>query len=232
MDTKDENREAPTVPKTSSAMLRDLANPAAYSRWIEFIELYRPVLVYWLNCMKAGSLSSLNSSMYDDIIQETFISLMKIFPKGSFDSEKARFRTFLQTILHNRAVDYLKKSHLINLNFVSNEKFDIFQGYDLLKEPSIDKDDEGNHQLWCDLWNLIIDRVFEEANFSGRAKVIFLRNIAGESLTDLAKEYNIERNALYQQKNRIIKKIKEKAKDLKVGVNDIFSIIDKLKTGD
>lgn len=62
--------------------------------------------------------------------------------------------------------------------------------------------------------------------------MIFLRNIAGESLTDLAEEYNIDRNALYQQKNRIIKKIKEKAKDLKVGVNDIFSIIDKLKIGD
>ena len=42
------------VPETSSTMLRELANGADSVRWTEFVDLYTPVLTYWLHLLRNG----------------------------------------------------------------------------------------------------------------------------------------------------------------------------------
>jgi DNA-binding CsgD family transcriptional regulator len=94
----------------------------------------------------------------------------------------------------------------------------------LLDAPDPSEDDAGR-RLRDDLWRLIVDRVFAESNFSGRSKAIFTRNVAGESLTDLAREFGMERNAAYQLKNRIMKKLTDKARALERESGDIIDMI-------
>lgn len=212
------------VPETSSTMLRDLANGADSVRWTEFVDLYTPVLVYWLYCLKKGPLPSLAPDMFDDIIQETMVSLMKLFPQKTYDRNRARFRTLLWTILCRRAMDFLSDSDRDVLRFMPEESIGGLQERGLLDAPDPAEDD-ARRKLRGDLWRLIVDRVFAESNFSGRSKAIFMRHVAGESLTDLAREFGMDRNAAYQLKNRIMKKLTEKARALQSESGDIIDMI-------
>ena len=212
------------VPETSSTMLRDLAGGADSARWTEFVDLYTPVLTFWLNRLRIGPLPSLAPDMFDDIIQETMVSLMKLFPQRGYDKGKARFRTLLWTVLRRRAVDYLVDSDRDILRFMPEESITGLQETGRLDAPD-PAADEARRRLRDDLWRLIVDRVFAESNFSGRSKAIFTRHVAGESLTDLAAEFGMDRNAVYQLKNRIMKKLSDKARALERESGDIIDMI-------
>lgn len=214
------------VPETSSTMLRELAAGADSARWTEFVDIYTPVLVYWLNCLRAGLLPSLSPDMYDDIIQETMVSMMKLFPKqGYYDKSRARFRTLLWTILRLRAIDCLVDSDRDLLRSTTGEELDWMQSEGMLLTSEDRPEDESRRKLRSDLWRLIVERVFAESNFSGRSKAIFMRHAAGESLSALAAEFGMEPNAVYQVKSRIMAKLTERARALERECGDILDMV-------
>lgn len=215
-------------PETSTALLRDLATGADAVRWTEFVELYTPVLHYGLHCLRKGSMPWLSPEMFDDIVQETFVSLAKTFPAGGYRRDRARFRTFLSAILRKRAVDFLRKSHAQSLRFLPDDQL---QG--VLDEASLpfsnptaaDNDTPERRKLRSRLWSLMVDRVFRESNFSGRSRAIFLRLVAGESTDALASEYGLEKNAIYQLKARVMKALTAKARALTRESSDLLDIV-------
>lgn len=221
---KRKNGKSP-VPETSSTMLRELAAGADSARWTEFVDIYTPVLVYWLNCLRAGTLPSLMPDMYDDIIQETMVSMMKIFPKQNYDKNRARFRTLLWTVLRFRAIDYLIDSDRDLLRNITGDELDWMQGEGMLLTSEEPPEDESRRKLRADLWRLIVERVFAESNFSGRSKAIFMRHAAGESLSALAAEFGMDPNAVYQVKSRIMAKLTEKARALERECGDILDMV-------
>ncbi|MBR0056600.1 MAG: sigma-70 family RNA polymerase sigma factor [Kiritimatiellae bacterium] len=212
MGKREDNLQGGQVPETSSTMLRALAGGADSLRWTEFVDLYTPVLLFWLRCLKAGPLPSLSPDMFDDIVQETFVSLMKLFPRGGYDRERARFRTLLQTILRKRAIDCLMQSRRASLRFLPQETLE--RAEEAGRIPAFAGHDDGDdaRRLRADFARLLTDRVFRESNFSGQSKAIFLRLGAGESADALAAEYGLERNAIYQMKSRVVAKLTAKAR--------------------
>ena len=225
MDPPMKTPENGPVPETSSTMLRELADGADSVRWTEFVDLYTPVLAYWLECLRKGPLPSLSPDMFDDIIQETMVSLMKLFPQRRYNKDRARFRTLLQSILRNRAIDCLADAGRASLRSLPEEKADVVR--DGLGLPPFDGGDDGEEaeRLRMELSRLLVDRVFRESNFSGRSKAIFLRLAAGEPASALAEEYGMERNAIYQLKNRVVAKLTEKARALQRESGDILDMI-------
>lgn len=226
MDTDMPKSRVP-IPETSSTMLRQLASGADSERWADFVDLYTPILEYWLRILKRGPYPALSPDMFDDIMQETFVSLMKTLPQGGYEKSRARFRTLLQTILRHRAVDYLRKSDFAKLSFLPEEDLRKLSEADMgvPKAESSRQDDEDAAQLRSDLLRLVIDRVLREANYSGRTKAIFMRAAAGESATALAGEFGIDRNAVDQLKFRIMGKIAAKVKALQKESDDILDMI-------
>lgn len=225
----DENNLAGPVPETSSTMLRQLAEGADSMRWTDFVDLYKPVLIYWLNVLRGGPMPSLSPDMYDDIVQETLVSLMKLFPERRYKKDRARFRTLLSAVLRRRAVDCLRKSGGARLSFLPEE--DMRELLDARLADSGAARDEGgaDSELRGELWRLIVERVFRESNFSGRSRAIFLRGINGESTDALAQEFGIDRNAIYQIRNRIMGKLTEKARALSRETGGILDMIDALE---
>lgn len=213
------------VPETSSTMLRALAEGADSVRWTEFVDLYTPVLIYWLQCLRKGPMPSLEPGMFDDIVQETMVSLMKVFPGRRYEKDRARFRTLLYTILRHRAADYLEALDRAHLRFMPEEGMRVAEEEGRL--PGFDDGDDGDEarQLRADLSRLLVERVFRESHFSGRTKAIFLRLLAGESPTGLAEEYGMERNAIDQLKSRVVAKLTEKARALQRESGDILDMI-------
>lgn len=213
------------VPETSSTMLRELANGADSVRWTEFVDLYTPVLTYWLHLLRNGPMPSLSPDMFDDIIQETMVSLMKLFPRGGYRKDIARFRTLLQTILRKRAIDYLEKARPATLKILPEDSIRFAEEEGRIPAFADAGEGEDAHRLRADFSRLLVDRVFKESNFSGRSKAIFLRLAAGEPAASLAAEYGMERNAIDQLKSRIIGKLTEKARTLQRESGDILDMI-------
>lgn len=207
-------------------MLRELADGADSARWTRFVDIYTPVLRYWLDCLRRGPLPSLTMAMYDDIVQETLVSMMKVFPTRRYDRNRARFRSFLSAILRKRAIDFLRQSGYAALNFMPDSEMEAVIESSLDASARTDaSESEEFRELRLELWRLLIDRVFRESRFSGRSQAIFLRSVAGESDESLAREFGMERNAIYQTRFRIVKKLEEKARALSRGSKDIMDII-------
>ena len=61
------------IPTTSTTLLRDLAQDSQHARWGEFVARYRPM-------MEAYMRERFPSLEADDVIQETLIELIKVFP--------------------------------------------------------------------------------------------------------------------------------------------------------
>lgn len=213
------------APETSTALLRELATGADSVRWTEFVELYTPFLHCALQGMRKGRLPWLSPEMFDDIVQETFVSIAKTFPGGGYRRDKARFRTFLSSILWNRAVDFLRKSHNRNLRFLPDDR--LRAALDAAPENCFapDADSPERRELRSRLWSLMVERVFRESNFSGRSQAIFRRLAAGESPDALSAEFGLEKNAVYQLKNRVMKALAAKARELSRESNDLLDLV-------
>lgn len=215
-------------PDTSTALLRELATGADAARWTQFVELYGPVLRCWLKGLKARDLPWLEPAMFDDIVQETFVSLVKVFPNGGYRRDRARFRTFLHAILRKRAVDFLRKSGNHALRFLPGDRLqDVLDAAPDAFPLSPGGGDDGpeRRELRSRLCSLMVERVFRESNFSGQSRAVFFRLAAGESPDALAREYGMERNAIYQMKSRVMKALAAKAQALSRGAVDLLDIV-------
>lgn len=61
------------IPTTSTTLLRDLACDTQHARWGEFVARYKPMMELFM----AVNFPSLDA---EDVVQETLIALIRIFP--------------------------------------------------------------------------------------------------------------------------------------------------------
>ena len=86
------------IPTTSTTLLRDLAQDSQHARWGEFVARYRPM-------MEAFMRERFPSLEADDVIQETLIELIRVFPIYHYSpKEKGHFHNYLTGILRHRAL--------------------------------------------------------------------------------------------------------------------------------
>lgn len=87
-------------PVTSLTLLQKLAvevtggNEAA---WVRFFNLYTPAI---------RRFAELNGRAHDadDVVQEVYLKLVEVIKAGKYDPKKARFRTFLETLIRNELI--------------------------------------------------------------------------------------------------------------------------------
>ena len=94
------------IPATPKTLLDQLSRRGELDeiKWQEFDRLYRPVIGFFLR-QKFHSLVS----DYEDITQETMVKLVALLRGRKFDSERAKFRTYLYAVVYNLAVDWLRE---------------------------------------------------------------------------------------------------------------------------
>ena len=86
------------IPTTSTTLLRDLAQDSQHARWGEFVARYRPM-------MEAFMRERFPTLEADDVIQETLIELIRVFPIYHYSpKEKGHFHNYLTGILRHRAL--------------------------------------------------------------------------------------------------------------------------------
>ena len=225
MKRKTSSREAGSapaypVPETSTGLLRNVSQGPDAERWPDFVARYKPVLEYYLAGMAKAD-PRLSRDLWDDIEQETFVALLTTLPEGRYDRAKGGFHSFLRGVLRHKAQRALERR-----GEVAGVPEDDASG-----ALSTEEEDAVADRLaaLADLWQLLVRNVFSEGRFSGQSRSIFLRLASGQStVRELAAEFGLEENAVYQLKKRVMTRFEEKAAALRAGGADLADLLEKL----
>ena len=181
------------IPTTSTTLLRDLAQDSQHARWGEFVARYRPM-------MEAFVRERFPSLDADDVIQETLIELIRVFPVYHYSpKEKGHFHNYLTGILRHRA-----------LRMAGEEKRRerlVADGRAACPRSSA----ESEEKAWREsLLEIALQQLLADSSIHERTRIVFARvAVNGEKPDDVAAAFGIERNAVDQMKSRMMARLKE-----------------------
>ena len=188
------------VPQTSTTLLRDLACDTQHARWGEFVARYRPM-------MEAFMSECFPSLEADDVVQETLIELIRIFPVYHYvPDEKGAFHNYLTGILRHKA-----------LKMIARESMRAAQRDAYAMEPDLSQTaDEAERKSWQEsVFEIALQQYMADDSVADRTKQIFSRvAINGEKPEDVANAFGVERNTVDQIKSRSLARLRELARAL------------------
>lgn len=186
------------IPVTSMRLLQTIKADRASLRWNDLVQRYRPMMLSFLH-QRFPYLAD----EYEDLVQETFLALMEKLPDYRYDpGELGSFHNYLTGILRNRAY------RAIRLRNRAGRAVEFIE--DL--PPPDDKEMDSWRDAVCDI---ALRQLLSDPSLQERTKEVFRRVvIAGESPAAVAKAFGMERNAVDQIKNRLLRRMREIVKAL------------------
>ncbi len=185
------------IPKTSATLLKELGDHVDSARWGEFIARYEPMMRAYLQI-------HFPKVEADDILQETFMALMKTLPNYRYQpQETGHFRNYLTGIVRNRALQYCRQQ-------ARREK--LLESYGELQEEEGEGSQESVH---ADILEIALQQLLADERLSAQNKQIFIRvAVNHERPAEVAARFGLTRNNVDQIKNRLVKRLKELAQAL------------------
>jgi RNA polymerase sigma factor (sigma-70 family) len=189
------------IPETSTTLLRDLAQDSRHARWGEFVSRYHPM-------MEAYMRTHFPAVDADDAIQETLITLIKVFPVYHYlPDETGAFHNYLTGILRHRA-----------LRVIENEsrRLNKEQKYHEMTELSILDDGRNERSSWREsVLEIALQQLLSDESINDRTKQVFVRvAVNGEKAETVAESFGITRNSVDQMKARMKDRLRELANAL------------------
>ena len=177
------------IPTTSTTLLRDLAQDSLHARWGEFVARYRPM-------MEAFMRERFPSLDADDVIQETLIELIRVFPVYRYSPrEKGHFHNYLTGILRHRALRMMDEEKRRARLVAEMRHVDV----------------EADDTAWREsLMEIALQQLLADTSIHERTRLVFARvAVNGEKPDDVAAAFGITRNAVDQMKSRLMARLKE-----------------------
>lgn len=180
---------------TNETLLRQVRQLDAHDAWQVFFKKYWQVILRYTR--KLG----LNPHQGDEVLQETMVELIRILPEFDYDRRKGRFRNFLLTIVHRKALRTLRQARQ-NPAGVSTSVIDLPDG------------NNGHDMSEAELrWRESI-RDTLLARLSGECDeqtfVVFRDYVLNAQPADeVAKKHGVKVNAVYQIKNRLTRRLQK-----------------------
>ena len=183
------------TPETSTTLLRDIARDSQHARWSEFVARYRPM-------MEAYMRERFPSVEPDDAIQETLIALIKAFPVYHYSpEEKGSFHNYLTGILRNKALRQIDRDNRrqVNMREFADEK----------KIEADANSRSGGDDSRRDIFEIALRQLLADDTVHVRTREVFRRvAVNGEKPEDVASDFGITRNAVYQMKDRLMTRLR------------------------
>ena len=189
------------VPETSTTLLRDLAD-SQHARWAVFYSRYQPMMQAYLR----ERFPSLDA---DDIIQETFVALVKILPDYKYDPEKnGAFHNFLTGVLRNKALCALD---------ASRRQMTIEERMQLATTVDGKSVREQSYRDWREsVFEVALQQLLADESIQDRTKQAFIRTaINGESIEAVAESLGVQRNTVDCMRSRTLQQLREIVERLK-----------------
>ena len=143
----------------------------------------------------------------EDVVQETLIALIRIFPVYHYvPDEKGSFHNYLTGILRHKALRLIARD---------SARATLREAY--AKEPvKRETDEEVADKSWRDaVFEIALQQYMADETINERTKQVFARvAVNGEKPEGVAKAFGIERNAVDQIKSRSLTRLRELVKAL------------------
>ena len=184
------------IPKTSTTLLNELACDTQHARWGEFVARYRPMMLSFMQ-ERFPSLEA------EEIIQDTLIALIEIFPVYHYSpEEKGSFHNYLTGILRNKALRQIQRENrrLANLQDYAKEA-KATAGNDA--RPDAESAQKARFEI-------ALRQLLADDTVHARTREVFRRvSVNGEKPDAVASDFGITRNAVDQMKNRMMSRLRE-----------------------
>lgn len=183
---------------TSVSLLKRLQSPDAERAWERFVELYTPLMDFWVR--KIG----VPSSDASDLVQNVFATLVKKLPTFQYDRRKS-FRGWLRTVTQNAARDYFRRIAARPEQTVDQ----LAQTVGTTVEAEFLEETEYRAHLVGRALQLM-QAEFQETTWQACWRHV----VEGRPAAEVARELGISANVVYISKSRILRRLREELADL------------------
>lgn len=179
--------------QTRYTLLERARNLEDEEAWEEFVGHYRRFIFYILNEMgvAAGDI--------EDVAQQVLLSLTKDL--SSYDSKRARFRTWLSAVIRNAALAHFRKQRNRQTHI---RMFGQEQNLDAMTQPT-DIDQRIEREWAAYVADLAMTRV--KAVFQGQACEVFELGLDGLSAAEVAEKTGLSVSSVYTLRKRVKKRL-------------------------
>jgi RNA polymerase sigma-70 factor (ECF subfamily) len=194
------------VIETNETLLDRLKADNAQEAWKEFYHLY------WRSILRYACKLGLAEAQAQDVLQETMVALMRLLPGFAYDRRKGRFRNFLLTIVHRKSLAALRRvrreSEVPWAENGDHDGADPFGNGGAAEAEALAR--------WREtLLEEALRCVRDDATLDGRTFAVFeAYAIAKRPVAEVAAEFGLHENAVYQIKNRLMRRIQAEVEKL------------------
>ena len=188
---------------TRQTLLLRVKNPDDEQAWNEFVNYYKSFIKVILKYLNVAT------NHVEDLTQEILIKIWKGLQKLDYDSEKARFRTWLNRVIRNAVIDFQRAGNrrikTENQDEVDSESFPL------------DNDEFSKiiEKEWrAHITNLALDNI--RPIFKGNALDVFNLYLNEVPTKKIAEQLNIAEGSVYKLRSRVEEKLIQEIKRLKL----------------
>ena len=193
-----------SFPTTSTTLLANLAERESgidQVEWNRFFALYYPVMVEFARARGAGDDS-------EDVVQEVFADLVKVFQAGRYVRGKGQFKSYLATMLRNELISRFRRMQ------ARSRIIDGWAGAPRtppaapLPAPSVSSSADD-----MPVWNLArhraaVEHVLTRTAISEQSRRIYRELLAtGDNCAEVARRMNLPAATVRQVKSRVSRMI-------------------------
>lgn len=177
--------------QTRKSLIQRAQDPNDEQAWDEFVLYYKKFIYFILNHM------NISGNEIDDFVQEILIHLWKRLK--SYDSDKAKFRAWLSTVIRNAAINYLKK-----VKTASKQQDQVIESLNNLNKVSVPEMERIIELEWkAYIADLTMKRL--EQMFSPSVLNVFKLSLEGVTGEEIVEQTGLALSTIYTFRTRVKK---------------------------
>lgn len=186
--------------ETNQSLLSRLRIEDAHDAWQEFFN------AYWGAILRYGRKLGLTAHQAEEVLQETMVVLMRVLPRFHYDPRKGRFRNFLLTIVHRRALAVMERNAQRRVVGWGAKLEDV------LADPfdnNARAEREARERWQESLLEEAIRRMREDSRLEDKTLAVFESYvIEHRPAEEVARRFGVSENSVYQIRNRLLRRLK------------------------
>lgn len=137
----------------------------------------------------------------DDLVQASFLKVWKNIDRFKVDDDRAKFRTWLSTMIRNLVINHInqRKGAFEKLQSMEDNRNVMPEFLHSVSETEVDEVIQKEWETY--VVNLAMKNI--KTLFSARAIEIFSQLLDGADTKTIAVRYDIEENSVHKLKNRV-----------------------------
>lgn len=189
---------------TNETLLDRIKSTDAHDAWKLFYESY------WAAILAYARKLGLAQHQADEVLQETMVTLMRILPEFSYDRRKGKFRNFLLTIVHRRSLAAMRRARS------EHDRVSTVDVVETQAEPSGEDIRSEAELRWREsIQEAVLRRLSREGLCDNQTMNIFNAYVLqGHPAVEVAQQFGVKVNAVYQIKNRLTRRLQMDAERL------------------